>query len=116
MKFLLPSVYILLLFLHLFSLKLNILIYTEICPDVSYCPPTLLYSDGCCKKCKIPSGSKLNCNAISLPLNETVALISKKVFGHGVCSNREEIKGFTKCDGICSSFSFFDECKLLFLY
>lgn len=84
---------------------------SETCPDVSRCPKDSIYFDGCCNKCNISSGAQTMCAAVSIPLNDTVKLISKYDTVHGGCFNLETIKGFSKCDGSCTSSPFFDERK-----
>ncbi|KAH8270632.1 hypothetical protein KR018_012544 [Drosophila ironensis] len=77
----------------------------EVCPDVSGCLSHLLYHDGCCKRCKVEPlvEDKSTCLPVSLAESQTSEIIKVPRPGHGVCVNAEPIKGFTDCQGACSS-------------
>lgn len=99
----------LLLWLIFVQTKFQIIAYAETCPDITGCPQEFIISDGCCPHCKEPSYSQVNCDATSVSLNDTVKLISKRDLLHGVCANPDQIIGFTKCNGQCDTFPFYDE-------
>ncbi|XP_034481426.1 hemocytin [Drosophila innubila] len=77
----------------------------EVCPDVSHCAPSMLYVDGCCKLCKSePVIEDLStCLPVSRAESQTKELLKFTKPGHGLCVNAETIKGFTDCEGTCSS-------------
>ncbi|XP_002132784.3 hemocytin-like [Drosophila pseudoobscura] len=78
----------------------------ETCADVSQCPlADLVDNGGCCKQCKSrpPTLDKTGCQAVSLPLQHTVRLISYKSQDHGQCFNEQPIQGVTQCEGACDS-------------
>ncbi|ALC44456.1 Hml, partial [Drosophila busckii] len=77
----------------------------DVCPDVTNCPKQLLHAEGCCKYCKDePVVENLStCLPVSRAEAETKELIKFTKPGHGICVNAEPIKGFTDCEGSCSS-------------
>ncbi|SPP76371.1 hemocytin [Drosophila guanche] len=77
----------------------------EICPDVTGCLSHLLYQEGCCKRCKLEPmvEDKSTCLPVSLAESQTKEILKFPKSGHGICVNAEPIKGFTDCQGACSS-------------
>lgn len=81
------------------------------CPDVSTCPPSSLYTDGCCDMCKPEALSQQDCDAQSLAETETIGLIQVHMPEHGRCKNVKGVRGITHCEGACKSGTKFDTCK-----
>lgn len=82
------------------------------CPDVSLCPESNLYSDGCCQLCKPEALSQENCLPQSLAESQTIALIQVAMPPHGTCKNLDGIRGITQCEGSCKSGTKFDPSEL----
>lgn len=82
------------------------------CPDVSKCALPMIYTDGCCKKCKVEPLSQQNCLPESLAESVTVGLIKTNVPPHGNCKNLNAVRGITQCAGNCKSGTRFDSRKL----
>jgi integrin beta 3 len=81
------------------------------CPDISSCPLTSRYKDGCCESCKLEVLSQTTCEAKSLAEFETIGLIQQQMPPHGICKNLNAIRGITECFGTCRSGTKFDPCK-----
>ena len=94
-----------------FYFQLRVIAFSEICPDISDCPEEFVVNKGCCRECKKQSYSQVNCEAVSLPLNDTIKIIYKRDLIHGICTNPDQIYGFTKCSGQCDTTAYFDESK-----
>lgn len=77
--------------------------------NITGCPEELISRDGCCPKCmQTPYSSVNNCEAVSMPLNDTIKIINKLDALHGPCTNPDQIYGFTKCNGQCNTFAYYD--------
>ena len=86
------------------------------CPDISACPPTKRYNDGCCEQCKMEPLSQSNCLAESLAERATIGLIQTQIPPHGICKNVNPVRGITQCSGSCKSGTRFDPRKSLKLF
>jgi hypothetical protein len=90
--------------------------YKETCYDVSKCPANLIYTEGCCKKCKMEPQAQQNCFTVTLADKITVGYVKHQDPLHGVCTNNKVVRGLTQCAGSCKSgtnFSF-GKCYSLF--
>lgn len=82
------------------------------CPDISSCPPSNRYTEGCCEMCKLEALSQENCLAQSIAETQTIGLLQVQMPPHGNCKNLNGIRGITQCEGSCKSGTLFDPCKL----
>ncbi|XP_057325268.1 hemocytin-like isoform X2 [Microplitis mediator] len=84
---------------------------TQQCPDVSYCKSVRLHDSGCCNVCANEKESVVlefgnntilgQCDVTTIDKNKTFEIITVKYPNHGVCKNKELIKGFAQCHGTC---------------
>nr|XP_034190302.1 hemocytin [Osmia lignaria] len=90
--------------------QLSITSNSAVCPDISHCPVTSVYTDNCCKMCNLTSyNQKVNlCAADVLDAQSTVGMFNVQHRIHGVCKNLQPIEGITECRGACESTSYFD--------
>lgn len=82
------------------------------CPNIGDCPENKIYTDGCCERCnntEIPVSDKVLCAPESLPLNQTVGLVTEENPFHDFCANVDAIVGFTECRGMCDSYTYFNK-------
>ncbi|XP_065200216.1 hemocytin isoform X2 [Planococcus citri] len=89
--------------------ELKMTAFVEVCPDVTDCPEESIINKGCCRECKKQSYSQVNCEVASLPLNDTIKIVYKRDLVHGICTNPDQIYGFTKCTGQCDTAAYYDE-------
>uniref|UniRef100_A0A2A4J1D5 VWFC domain-containing protein n=1 Tax=Heliothis virescens TaxID=7102 RepID=A0A2A4J1D5_HELVI len=74
-----------------------------VCPDVSACKPEHIVNDTCCRVCKEPPENLSKCVPTSIPASETVGLVRVYDHRHGLCVNRQPLKGLKECRGSCDS-------------
>ncbi|XP_043601962.1 hemocytin isoform X2 [Bombus pyrosoma] len=81
-----------------------------VCPDITDCPVTSIYTQNCCKMCNLTSYNQKvdSCAAEVLELQNTIGMFNIKHRGHGICKNLEPIDGVTECRGKCESTTYFD--------
>ncbi|XP_050525527.1 hemocytin [Daktulosphaira vitifoliae] len=92
--------------------EFNIVSVYQSCPNIGDCPENKIYIDGCCERCnntEIPVSDKVLCAPESLPLNQTVGLITEENPFHDFCANIDAIVGFTECRGMCDSYTYFNK-------
>ncbi|KAJ8683257.1 hypothetical protein QAD02_019049 [Eretmocerus hayati] len=83
---------------------------SPVCPELD-CSPELVYSDGCCKRCKIVSANKTEippCGTEVIDFDSTIGLVVIKDGPHGSCKNLQPVLGLTECRGTCDSSTHFD--------
>ncbi|KAG7205161.1 hypothetical protein KM043_018256 [Ampulex compressa] len=85
--------------------QLSISSSSMVCPDVTNCPPDMIYTSNCCKQCNLTSLSQQVelCMAEFLDADKTIGLLNITHSVHGVCKNVESINGMTQCHGKCES-------------
>ncbi|XP_053978189.1 hemocytin [Hylaeus volcanicus] len=90
--------------------QLSISSSSMICPDITNCPNTSIYTQNCCKMCNLTSyNQELDlCVADVLDPQSTIGMFSTNHRLHGFCKNVEPIEGVTECRGKCESTSYFD--------
>lgn len=93
--------------------EFNILPAYHTCPNIGDCPENRIYYDGCCEQCNntgiIKTEDHSLCAPESLPINQTVGLVTEDNPFHDTCTNTEGIVGFTECRGLCDSYTYFNK-------
>lgn len=90
--------------------QLSISSSSVICPDVTNCPVTSIYTQNCCKMCNLTSLDlkTQQCAADVLEPENTIGMFSMRHTVHGICRNLGPIEGVTECHGKCESTAYFD--------
>lgn len=95
--------------------QFNILPSYHTCPNIGDCPENRIYYDGCCEMCNTTGIMKTESHSLcapeSLPVNQTLGLVTEDNPFHDTCTNMEAIVGFTECRGLCDSYTYFNKSK-----
>lgn len=98
-----------------FRLQFNILPAYHTCPNIGDCPENRIYYDGCCERCNvtdvIPKDDRSLCAPETVPVNQTIGLVTEDSPFHDACANAEPIVGFAECRGLCDSYTYFNKSE-----
>ncbi|KAJ8725925.1 hypothetical protein PYW08_004108 [Mythimna loreyi] len=75
-----------------------------LCPDVSACAPENLVNVSCCQVCQEQPEALSKCVPTSIPAEESIGLLRIHLGAkHGLCVNKQPLRGFKECRGTCDS-------------
>lgn len=98
--------------------QLSVSSSSVICPDVTNCPETSIYTQNCCKMCNLTAHNQMvdQCAADVMEPQNTVGMFSASHRIHGICKNLAPIEGIAECHGKCESATYIDTGNNLYMY
>ncbi|EFN85665.1 Hemocytin [Harpegnathos saltator] len=92
--------------------QLSVSVSPAVCPDIKDCPEEAIYSDECCKRCKLSVLDKLaeksECKSTVMDAKSTLGILIVNHPLYGICKNLNLIEGIKQCNGTCKSSAYFD--------